>query len=68
MVHAMRSGNCLAINLGDLEIDFNEYIDEGIFPTAQIFDFKSSRDVSTYIKWVKESEKHGHDGKVNGVF
>ncbi len=68
LVHAMRSGNILAINLGDLDIDFNAYIDEGIFPTQQIFDFEGGRDVDTYIKWVKEDEKHGYDGKVNGVF
>lgn len=46
----------------------NDYLDEGIFPTKQIFDFKGGRDVETYTKWVKENEKHGHDGKVNGVF
>ena len=68
LVHAMRSGNCLAIYLSDLEIDFNDFVHEGIFPTKQILNFETGRHVEQYITWVKESEKHGIDGKVNGVF
>lgn len=64
----MRSGNILAINLSDLEVDLNDYIDEGLFPTKEIFDFEGGRKHDAYKQWVKECEKHGPDGKVNGVF
>ena len=68
LVHAMRSGHILAINLGDLNFDFSEYATEGVFPSTKIFDFKNGRKLESYIQWVKEEEKHGMNGVVNGVF
>ena len=64
----MRSGDTLAIDLGDLDVNFQEYNSEKIFPVAKILDFENARKYDNYNKWVKPEEKHGFDGKVNGVF
>lgn len=68
LVSAMKMGFCLAIILSDLEVDLCEYLDEGIFPTQQVFDFEFSRDFNNYIHWVKSEEKCGYDGKISGTF
>ena len=67
-VNAMRIGDTLAIDLGDLDINFQEYTSDSIFPTAKVLDFENARKRENYEKWVKPEEKHGFDGVVNGVF
>ena len=67
-VHAMRSGSTLAICLSDLEISIKDYVNEAIFPLSKILDFESAREPDSYVNFVKPEEKHGFDGKVNGVF
>ena len=67
-VNAMRIGDILAIDLGDLEINFQEFTSDSIFPTAKVFDFENARKHENYINWVKAEEKHGFDGVVNGHF
>lgn len=64
----MRIGDTLAIDIGDLEVNFEEYSSDSIFPTAKIFDFENARQLDNYTKWVKPEEKHGFNGVVNGVF
>ena len=67
-VNAMRIGDTLAIDLGDLDVNFQEYSSENMFPVAKILDFFNARKLDNYVKWVKPEEMHGFDGRVNGVF
>ena len=67
-MYAMKLGFCLAIVLSDLELNLCDYLDVTIFPTKEIFDFDFSRKMENYMRWVKDDEKSGYDGKVNGVF